>query len=1214
MNALLLAPLPVFLLATLKLPAQSAQSAQATWVQGLVTGTGSKPLSGSTVRLLSLDGELLGAVITDTAGTFRVFVPNGTSSAILTARMLGYASSVDTLLASRGDFARSHHISLNEVSTSIEGLRIVASRPAPDRTVAGAGELNLLDQSSLVLNDPTGDLLRSLAQIPGLNLTDLGNGKLGLSAFGMGSDQNSFTLNGSESGVRMPRNGLRHSVRMSSYDPRTGRFGGVQISSVFPSGTPIKLRTAQISVSPSSFTTSYNGQLPVASAPIVLSGTMSGPLDASETTMPKRYYSVAADFLRTLEPTDMFGSLLSSTPSDSTLRLVRSRASFLGIPTESARSLPRSSEQASAVARIDLTSYATGINGRDGPVLYMLAAGSLEHSAALGLLPWATSSKASRSIATDGQLTLVYAPYFRSILSETKASLSAGRSETEPLTKFPSASIMVPEDLSDGTLVETGGSGSYSTRNSRSLQVTSDWQWMSFSGNHRFNAFADFLSRGVRSSSAANTLGTWEYASIDAFNQNTPSRFTIEPFARTRVATLNQLALAFSDVLIVGSPIPQDGESGGLTLQAGIRLDYDWFARAGGAGTRFEMPRRLEVQPMLGATWRKGGWSSSSQGARLSDTKYTTTIGIRRYSGAPSPSDVSLLVDPNDQSSFRTECVGTAAPRPEWSLIAAGALAPRVCNSGAQSSALSAVPGSRTYSRNFRWPESWRGELQFRNAISPTLEFRLGSTIALNNRNMSSIDLNLQSQPIFRTSIDDRAVYVSMSQIDSSSGLIPFQASRVDSTHGRRVTLVSDSRSRSVLFTVGGTWKSAPFLTTGDIREPAWKTSIDAWYSWQRNTASQRGFNGTTSGDPRVMEHGIPINAPHSAQLTISVARRDWISASLGIRLSAGEPFTPIVGGDVNGDGLTNDRAFVPTSGAIGEQMESLLPSLDAGIRRCLERQRGRIVAAASCRKGISVNTGTIAVSLDPYRLGFGRRGTIRVSIHNALSGIDKVLHGTRTRGWGTTDYVDPVLLIPRGFSNRTGDFDYVVNQSFGSRGAHGRLMQKPVMIMVDASFRLERDFEQQYLKMQATIMEDERLRTDSATFDWLWTTARRSQLWSWTGDPALLDSLRLDAKVRASIDSIIMNTTELRMKRYKELASFLTPKRARDINGGVRNRWHKTIVDVATFTLKANQKIVRLLTDAERERAVALGLGTAWSLDDAWLSRLRRSWLIQPW
>src|SRR5262249_23659162 len=59
----------------------------------------------------------------------------------------------------------------------------------------------------------------------------------------------------------------------------------------------------------------------------------------------------------------------------------------------------------------------------------------------------------------------------------------------------------------------------------------------------------------------------------------------------------------------------------------------------------------------------------------------------------------------------------------------------------------------------------------------------------------------------------------------------------------------------------------------------------------------------------------------------------DFVRASWYGTLRSGLPYTPVVAGDVNGDGFANDRAFV----------------FDGRSRACLQRQVGRIADRNSC-------------------------------------------------------------------------------------------------------------------------------------------------------------------------------------------------------------------------------------------------------------------------
>ncbi|MEP6729629.1 MAG: hypothetical protein ABJE10_03270 [bacterium] len=74
---------------------------------------------------------------------------------------------------------------------------------------------------------------------------------------------------------------------------------------------------------------------------------------------------------------------------------------------------------------------------------------------------------------------------------------------------------------------------------------------------------------------------------------------------------------------------------------------------------------------------------------------------------------------------------------------------------------------------------------------------------------------------------------------------------------------------------------------------------------------------------------------------------KDWFSIALTGRAASGRPFTPMLDGDMNGDGLSNDRAFIfsPTSSnaAIAEGMSQLIGNASSRTRKCLLAQVGTI-------------------------------------------------------------------------------------------------------------------------------------------------------------------------------------------------------------------------------------------------------------------------------
>jgi hypothetical protein len=154
-------------------------------------------------------------------------------------------------------------------------------------------------------------------------------------------------------------------------------------------------------------------------------------------------------------------------------------------------------------------------------------------------------------------------------------------------------------------------------------------------------------------------------------------------------------------------------------------------------------------------------------------------------------------------------------------------------------------------------------------------------------------------------------------------------------------------------------------------------------------------------------------------------------------RVLSGLSYTPWVDGDVNGDGIANDRAFVFAANepsALSDPMTMLLAEAPAGARACLGRQQGRVAARNSCR-GPWLATLDAQATLTPG--GQSRRVRFAVTATNLAGAADYLLHGDRgLRGWGQPQLPEPVLLHVRGFDPASRSFRYEVNPGFGRNRA----------------------------------------------------------------------------------------------------------------------------------------------------------------------------------
>lgn len=233
----------------------------------------------------------------------------------------------------------------------------------------------------------------------------------------------------------------------------------------------------------------------------------------------------------------------------------------------------------------------------------------------------------------------------------------------------------------------------------------------------------------------------------------------------------------------------------------------------------------------------------------------------------------------------------------------------------------------------------------------------------------------------------------------------------------------------------------------------------------------------THSGDPTATQWAVAGAAPrHMLFATASMDLTSRVSVTLRGRWSSGLPFTPMVTGDVNGDGSYNDRAFVfdPGNGEVEEDvasgMRQLLAEAPAGVRECLSAQLGGVAAHNSCRTGASSSLDLNArIFLGPrMERSAQRRLTLWIAASNLTSAADFLVHGPRNlQGWGQPAAVDETLLAVRGFDPGTLRFRYEVNPGFGrpralrTRVPFALSLQLRVVVGVDrplASYHEARD------------------------------------------------------------------------------------------------------------------------------------------------------------
>jgi len=315
-------------------------------------------------------------------------------------------------------------------------------------------------------------------------------------------------------------------------------------------------------------------------------------------------------------------------------------------------------------------------------------------------------------------------------------------------------------------------------------------------------------------------------------------------------------------------------------------------------------------------------------------------------------------------------------------------------------------------------------------------------------------------------------------------------------------------------------------------------------YTIQTTRRQYRGFDGAAFGDPRTIEWAPgPQDARHIFVLSGGLGA-PHIGVITGFsRIQSGLPFTPIVQGDVNGDGRFGDRAFIPnpaveTDAALAAQLRTLLASGSGAARSCLQANLGRAVERNGCRGPWTQSFSMQWTPQIPRKIA--RRVNMNLYLQNVLAGIDQLAHGSaELRGWGSPAAPDPTLLIPRGFDANAKRFKYDVNARFADTRPGHTLFRDPFRLVIDFSIDFSVAYDLQQLRRAVEPVKGPsgwiRRGADSLTAFYLANTSDIHKVLMAESDSLFLSASQMAALRRA--DSVF----SARVRAiYKPLGEFL--------------------------------------------------------------------------
>jgi hypothetical protein len=667
------------------------------------------------------------------------------------------------------------------------------------------------------------------------------------------------------------------------------------------------------------------------------------------------------------------------------------------------------------------------------------------------------------------------------VLTETRASASVSNIDVDPYRSIPGAVVLLRSDnggtdAHDVAPISLGGSTIGSNDDGWTGEIGNETIWNAVGRRHRLKAIVWGRADGIRREGSGNALGTFTFNSIDDFAANNPSSFSRVLEQPVREGTTWNAATAFSH---------QYAPSRFFNLLYGARVEANGYARAPAKNPALESalgvtsgaaPMQWHVSPRIGFSYTynrdrdNGSGTSQNSVGRF----YRSVVGVLR-GGIGDFRDIlrpDMLADASASTGLSggtsiLSCVGSATPVPDWEGFDAGSTpVPTSCAGGGGILAESA-PAVTLIDPKFDVPHSWRASLDWTTSVRNWV-IKIGGLGSYDLNQPGIVDANFSGTQQFSLAGEGgRPVFVSTGSIDPNSGAVSAAESRLSSDFGRVTTRVSDLRGYGGQLTLGLSPDAFKFRSKLQLF-----TSFN--YTLQSTKRQFRGFDGAGFGDPREREWAAgPNDARHVVVITGGMSTPKTGTITLFARAQSGLPFTPIVQGDVNGDGRSGDRAFIPFIGAFdgpppdpafSSQLNDLLENGSKTAIECIRANANGIAKRNSCR-GPWTNSLNIQWR-PPVPRKYVRRLTPNIYLQNVLAGVDQLFHSSdNLRGWGSPATPDPVFFVPRSFDPTAKSFTYDVNSRFADTRPGRTVLSNPFRLVIDFTMDLSTDYELQQLR-----------------------------------------------------------------------------------------------------------------------------------------------------
>lgn len=1029
-------------------------------IMGRITSPDGQPVAGAHVEVTSTETQISRTKTTDANGRYSILFPDGGGAYSVQVVSIGYAPQRFSLVRNNDEDRLVRDIVMGRNATVLQSVQ-VRGRPntrATDRPEAGSSERAL---NPTLLNrlpvDP-GDLNELATLAPGvIGVAGTDSTQASFSVAGQPSNQNSITLDGLSFGSgSVPQEAVRNTrVVTSTYDVARGQFTGGQVASTTRGGTNVftgaldySLRDPNLEFvddGESAFSQKYTQNQ--------VSGGFGGPI------IKNKLFTFGA--LTLTRRTDPLQSLLAADPlaferlgtnGDSVTHFLSLLNGYGLAPTSAQIPDERLNDNASALVRVD---YNLG----EANTLMLRGdwRGSIQDASRISAFSVPHSGGDAKGSGGGGMITLT--SHWASIINELRAYRSIDKRSTDPYVQIPSGRVTVASNLPDGSLgvstLQFGVNPSLPQETRTGLTELSDEvSRVSKNGAHRVKLGALLNEEESENGSFSNALGTFTFNSLTDFAAGMPASFT-----RT-LANHQRNARSINGALYLGDAWRQSQK---LQLTYGARVEHSLYPDAPQFNPAIDslfgrrtdaFPSETHISPRIGFTYTYGFNQNGPAAGSIRG-------GIGEFRGKAqsalfaSAADATGLVNAQSQ----IVCVGSTVPVPDWqAYLANPASVPSTCNGESQQFA-NTRRNVTVFADDFAAPRAWRGSLGWNRRFAERYSVSIDGSFAHGVAQTNALDLNLDTTPKFTLASEGgRPVFAPVTSIVPQTGAIALTGSRFQPRFGVVSEFNSDLTSDSKQLTA-----SFQGITTKAI-------IFNASYTFTRSVDQAQGistfggFGGSgasTAGNPNLAERGTSDQERrHSLLGTITWPIKPAIELTAIARLTSGGFFTPIVGGDVNGDGLRNDRPFIfdPLSSpdsAVANGMSRLLASAPDRAKECLTAQTGAIAGRNSCSVPWSTSF-DLRANLKPSGFGLNRKLTVSVVGLNTLAGIDRLLHGNdNLHGWGQPVFPDRTLLYVRGFDPVSQKFIYQVNEHFGAASGSRNAFRVPFQLSVQARLTL---------------------------------------------------------------------------------------------------------------------------------------------------------------